>query len=126
MRTTFVKVICLLAPVGLVLACTEGDPDPCERVACAADEHCELQEVVCITAPCNPVPVCVPDSSPGCAATLCGPGTYCIEREGDPVCVSDGSQACGDVTCSAGRVCCNASCGTCVQPGMACIQIACE
>jgi hypothetical protein len=34
--------------------------------------------------------------------------------------------ACGRVTCAPGLVCCNASCGTCVQPGMACIQVACD
>ena len=34
---------------------------------------------------------------------------------------------CGpNVVCEAGTQCCNASCGICVEPDMACIQIACD
>ena len=37
-----------------------------------------------------------------------------------------GGEACGSNVCAAGMECCNASCGICVRPGGACIQIACE
>ena len=37
----------------------------------------------------------------------------------------DQGEACGSTTCGAGLVCCNASCGICTKPGMACIQRAC-
>ncbi len=36
-----------------------------------------------------------------------------------------GGEACGPVTCGAGQVCCNASCGICTAPGLACPAIAC-
>jgi hypothetical protein len=67
---------------------------------------------------------CVPDAS-ACAAVLCPTGTTCEVHDGDPSCVSNGSEACGTATCAAGTYCCNASCGTCLPPGMACTQIAC-
>ena len=35
-------------------------------------------------------------------------------------------EKCGVVTCPRGLECCNASCGICVEPGGACIQIVCE
>jgi hypothetical protein len=68
---------------------------------------------------------CVPSVNP-CAATLCMVGTTCQVIDGAAVCVSNGGQACGAATCGAGYVCCNASCGMCTLPGMACIQIACN
>ena len=33
---------------------------------------------------------------------------------------------CGNALCPTGQYCCNASCGQCAPPGVACIQIACE
>jgi hypothetical protein len=69
---------------------------------------------------------CEPVTNP-CAAVLCLEGTSCEVIDGEPVCVpQSGGQACGSVTCGKGLECCNASCGTCVQPGMSCIQIACD
>jgi hypothetical protein len=69
---------------------------------------------------------CEPVTNP-CAAVLCMEGTSCEVIEGKPVCVPlPGGQACGAVTCAKGFECCNSSCGTCVRPGMSCIQIACE
>ncbi len=35
-------------------------------------------------------------------------------------------EACGNTVCAPGTECCNASCGLCVAPGGACIQLACE
>jgi len=37
-----------------------------------------------------------------------------------------GPEACGTTTCREGEVCCNASCGICTPPGLACVQIVCE
>jgi hypothetical protein len=71
----------------------------CKTVKCSAGYHCELNAVQCIRAPCPAQPQCVPDAA---------------------------GAACGKATCAAGLECCNASCGTCVKPGMACIQIACQ
>jgi hypothetical protein len=34
-------------------------------------------------------------------------------------------QPCGSAVCSPGKVCCNASCGTCVDPGQKCSQLVC-
>jgi hypothetical protein len=69
---------------------------------------------------------CEPVTNP-CAAVLCLEGTSCEVINGEPVCVPQGGgQACGSVTCGKGLECCNASCGICVQPGMSCIQIACD
>jgi len=36
-----------------------------------------------------------------------------------------GGEECGPVTCGEGQVCCNASCGICTSPGLACPAIAC-
>ena len=35
-------------------------------------------------------------------------------------------RSCGTTVCGEGLVCCNASCGICTKPGMACIQLACD
>jgi hypothetical protein len=35
-------------------------------------------------------------------------------------------ETCGSTVCPAGMTCCNASCGMCAPPGVACIQIACD
>jgi hypothetical protein len=64
------------------------------------------------------------------AAVLCIQGT---QWSSDPhVCAcapNAGSgmagEACGKTVCPSDQTCCNASCGTCVPPGNACIQIAC-
>jgi hypothetical protein len=61
-----------------------------------------------------------------CMLAKCSAGYVCENHDGSAVCVSDGTAACGNTVCGAGSVCCNASCGICTAPGMACIQIACE
>lgn len=40
--------------------------------------------------------------------------------------LTPGGEQCGPVVCPDGTSCCNASCGICVKPGMACHQMACE
>lgn len=85
---------------------------------------------------------CVDDPSDNCDPTKggadCGGVCECIETElcvrgshfdSSPsvcACVADRGEPCGPTTCGPGTACCNASCGTCVKPGMACSQIACE
>jgi hypothetical protein len=85
---------------------------------------------------------CVDDPSDGCdpahGGADCGGICQCIETalcvkglhfDASPsvcACVADTGESCGDTTCGPGTYCCNASCGMCVKPGMACIQIACE
>jgi hypothetical protein len=85
---------------------------------------------------------CVDDPSDNCDPTKggadCGGVCECIETElcvrgshfdSSPsvcACVADRGEPCGRTTCGAGTSCCNASCGTCVKPGMVCSQIACE
>jgi hypothetical protein len=39
--------------------------------------------------------------------------------------VARGEEPCGPTVCTGGRVCCNASCGTCVEPGQKCSQAVC-
>lgn len=68
-----------------------------------------------------------------CAIVRCMGGLTCqVQPNGQPKCVAapaatagSGPQ-CGAVTCAAGTECCNASCGICVEPGMACHQMFCE
>jgi hypothetical protein len=90
--------------------------DPCKSVRCRGGTHCEVHDGR---------PLCVLDDNP-CAVVLCKTGTECVVKDGAAVCVSTGGLACGSSTCAAGEYCCNASCGMCAPPGVACIQIACE
>lgn len=73
---------------------------------------------------------CLPEPAENpCAYTTCAPGLSCISKGGYAFCVPALAQegtACGAATCLVGTECCNASCGTCVLPGMSCIQIACD
>jgi hypothetical protein len=55
----------------------------------------------------------------------CHPGEVCPKY----MCRLDcppGVTPCGDTVCRHGQECCNASCGTCVDPGTMCSQIACD
>ncbi len=129
--------------------------DACAAVRCKEGTHCETREVHCLGVPCDPIAECVADqecTGPiiDCAAPPedCNyEGGGCVDGNwtcGKLVCVEDPCAAldcasckvvdgkaqcgtpCGDNTCFNGKECCNASCGWCVDPGMACIQIACE
>ena len=59
-----------------------------------------------------------------CAVVRCAGGYTCEVVGGKAKCLK--GKPCGPTTCGSGTVCCNASCGICTKPGMACIQIACE
>jgi hypothetical protein len=71
----------------------------------------------------------------GLAGIGCPDGEQCvIAPTGGGRCVaigptgadaSDQGDACGATRCPAGEVCCNASCGFCAPPGVACIDLAC-
>lgn len=90
-----------------------------ENVLCTVGSHFDSSPKVC---------ACVPDqASNPCAAVTCPTGTACIVSGGTASCEpADTGEKCGQVTCGKGTYCCNASCGWCVPPGMACIQIACQ
>jgi hypothetical protein len=94
--------------------------------------------------PCPGGGKCVDDPSDDCdpanGGADCGGICACVERvlcirgdhfDADPsvcACVPDVTpppSTCGTKTCPAGQTCCNASCGTCAPPGVACSQIAC-
>jgi hypothetical protein len=47
-------------------------------------------------------------------------------RDGGPVVDAGGPEVCGDVVCGPGTTCCNASCGICTPPGVACTTVVCE
>jgi hypothetical protein len=47
----------------------------------------------------------------------------CVDDDGGG---QSGGEACGNTVCESGLVCCNASCGMCAPPDVACIQIACD
>jgi hypothetical protein len=84
---------------------------------------------------------CVDDPSDSCDPTSggadCGGMCVCIQNvlcvrgshfDSSPAvcaCVPNPGVSCGAVTCPANTYCCNASCGICAPPGVACIQIAC-
>ncbi|KAK0654751.1 hypothetical protein B0T16DRAFT_395625 [Cercophora newfieldiana] len=65
------------------------------------------------------------DTPAECAVILCPTNHQCIVRNGKGTCVPIGGSVCGPTICAQGLVCCNASCGTCTKPGMACTQQAC-
>ena len=110
-------LVCCNASCGI---CTPPDGF-CTQQACLPVE-CTPQE--CGPAPGMPNYLC-PDG-----VSVAGPGD-CVRHPNGVcgweilACPSEG-EACGGVTCPAGTSCCNASCGICTPPGMACIQIACE
>jgi hypothetical protein len=56
---------------------------------------------------------------------LCVQGSHFDSSPAVCACVPDKQPDCGTVTCPDGQSCCNASCGICTPPGVACIQIAC-
>lgn len=72
----------------------------------------------------------------------CGNGQYCSTEDGDcfsscrpnqpciqvcsGFCQRDDREQCGDRVCPTGTECCNASCGTCVEPGGFCTQQICD
>ena len=62
---------------------------------------------------------------PSCSCSAdsdCPPGQLCDPNNG--TCVVGGG-VCGNSVCSSGTVCCNAACGICAPPGVACTQQAC-
>ncbi|KAK4097155.1 hypothetical protein N658DRAFT_500762 [Parathielavia hyrcaniae] len=72
------------------------------------------------TATYEPIPI-----SP-CATVKCTAETTCVVIDGKAQCLPIKGTPCGPTVCEAGLECCNASCGTCVKPGMACTQQACD
>ncbi|MCC7380517.1 MAG: hypothetical protein IT384_01705 [Deltaproteobacteria bacterium] len=92
--------------------CADGTiAGPTDRCVRHADGQCGWEIVQC-TDDCR------------ASNTRCPADTVCDASTGQ--CVPAGGETCGNVTCSTGLVCCNASCGTCARPDMACTQQACE
>lgn len=114
-----VRALCIKGrhfdPSPAVCACVP-DEDPCASVRCASGTHCEVVDGRA---------TCAPDVNP-CSLVLCAAGTQCIADATGAHCVPLTGVTCGKTTCASGQYCCNASCGMCAAPGVACIQIACE
>lgn len=66
-----------------------------------------------------------PEKISPCATVRCGWEATCQVIGGKAVCVPPNRQVCGQVVCAEGLTCCNASCNTCVKPGMMCTQQVC-
>lgn len=117
--TCSIRALCIKGnhfdPSPTVCACVP-DVGSCALVRCASGTHCQVV---------NDSAQCVEDATT-CAAVLCEVGTQCVEDSGVAHCVPQSGVQCGTVTCANGQYCCNASCGMCAPPGVACIQIACE
>ncbi|MGC4064816.1 MAG: hypothetical protein QM784_09260 [Polyangiaceae bacterium] len=68
--------------------------------------------------------------SVGCAGDIGGHsttnGTGSVSAGGATSTAGATGVTCGSKVCAAGQYCCNASCGICAAPGVACIQMACE
>jgi hypothetical protein len=125
-------LLSFLLTIGCSPGVPGGDDDGGSRVFCGG--------IAAI--PCPGSGHCVDDPSDDCDPTKggadCGGVCTCVETElcvrgshfdSSPAvcaCVADRGQACGPTTCGPGTACCNASCGTCVKPGYACSQIACN
>lgn len=117
--------------------CVPANTDDACTLTCEKGKHCDFVEVTCVKAPCNPVQQCVEDDA--CTGFKCDDGKHCEllpvpcpkkpgallppACEPQPACVVD--VKCGNNTCTNGQQCCNASCGICADPGVACTQIAC-
>lgn len=70
-----------------------------------------------------------PDATTIVTPEIEGPtSTLETENPNEPLFVQEEPpvEQCGLVVCPPGMECCNASCGICVEPGGACIQIVCE
>ncbi|KAK4187945.1 hypothetical protein QBC35DRAFT_434078 [Podospora australis] len=76
----------------------------------------------------NPINVLDARAPADCSLVRCRENTTCAVLAGTAVCVPDAPQGevCGHIVCAKGLTCCNASCGTCVKPGMMCTQQVCE
>ncbi|MGH2614461.1 MAG: hypothetical protein ACRDJC_04430 [Thermomicrobiales bacterium] len=77
--------------------------------------------------PCPEGFTCVDDPRDDCDPKRGGADCIgiCVRQRKDP-CAGIACEPCGRTTCPPGQVCCNASCGICTDPGMACIMIACD
>ncbi|MFZ5892546.1 MAG: hypothetical protein ACOY0T_15915 [Myxococcota bacterium] len=100
-----------------VCACVPDAPtNPCAAVLCPTGTRCVASGD---TATCEPIDPC--------ATVRCKAGYHCVANGSTATCEPDATGgSCGSVTCPEGTVCCNASCGWCRPPGVACIQIACD
>jgi hypothetical protein len=65
------------------------------------------------------------DTVSACATVLCPFEHECVVSNGKATCVPIGGGKCGPTICAKGLQCCNASCGVCTKPGMACTMQAC-
>jgi hypothetical protein len=100
-------------------ACINSVCRPSPTGQCQSDRDC-VSGFQCVFDPMQ-VGRCTPINNQACMTDRdCANGAACVNG----VC---GGQAttCGFATCGAGLTCCNASCGLCVPPGMACDQALC-
>jgi len=103
-----------------------GAPTQCGATVCQPGTEC--CNASCGT--CVPPGFACTQEACACAPVVCTLACqYGFQRgaDGCEICAcAPPPQSCGNVTCGAGLECCNASCGICVPPGNACIQIACN
>jgi hypothetical protein len=130
-----ITMVVLLSALSLAVSCgpgVPGDDDDDGGVFCGGIAGF----------PCPGAGQCVDDPSDDCnpahggadcgglckcaVRELCVKGSHFDTSPAVCACVPDAGDPCGDTTCGQGTYCCNASCGMCVKPGMACIQIACD
>ena len=138
----------------LCTACDPNDPSCIETAVvkfCQPDGSCQAQAPSCepkvfcggiAGIPCPGAGTCIDDPSDDCDPTLGGAdcGGMCVcktlgscisgyhwDSSADVCdCVPDAGTSCGPTLCGPGLTCCNASCGICTPPNVACIQIACD
>ncbi|EGZ76897.1 hypothetical protein NEUTE2DRAFT_48410 [Neurospora tetrasperma FGSC 2509] len=103
----------VLLLVGMAFSATTVTADPviktCQNVKCAV--RCQMV---------NGNPTCVDGGPPKAVAAT---SEELVNDNKTSVVIGE---KCGITTCPTGQTCCNASCGLCVSPGMACTQQICE
>lgn len=115
MTRTMISVMALVLSVAASGCVGSVDPGVAEAELggrrCASSDDC-IDRQYCST-------------EDGDCNSACRPGEICTALCLG-VCRNDHREQCGDRVCPSGTECCNASCGTCVEPGGFCTQQVCD